>query len=66
MPVPRRRKASALAKVSSVAISLLDINFLFQKTRMFFLYGLPVGLLIYGRFFTFPAPTWIDLINVLE
>jgi len=67
--VPRRRKRSTLMKISSLpslAMKLLDIDFLFSKTRIFLLYGFAPAVIIWGMN-TEPAPTsWLELVNILD
>ena len=69
MPVPRRRQQTALMRVQSLpslALKMLDINFLFQKSRIFLLYGFAPAVVILGMN-TEPAPTsWLELINILD
>ena len=67
MPVPRRRKgtgAGALIKSPMAIFKVLDINFVFQKTRTLLLYGIAPSVILMGMF-TEPAPaSFFDLINI--
>ena len=68
MPVPKRRKAQgfSLASLPSQAVNLLDINFVFQKSKTILLYGFAPAVVVIGMM-TEPCPgSWFDLINLLE
>jgi hypothetical protein len=68
MPVPRRRKSQGLGALvvsPTVLISnLLDINFIFQKSKALLYYGF-TPMVIYIGMTTEPSPaSWFDLINI--
>jgi hypothetical protein len=67
MPVPRRRKAKgmgALVQSPLLLLKLLDIDFVFQKSRTVLLYGFAPTVVAMGMF-TEPSPvSWLDLINI--
>ena len=69
MPVPRRRKQTTLMRIQNApkfALKLLNIDFLFQKTRVFLLYGFAPAVILLGMN-TEPAPaSWLELINILD
>ena len=68
MPVPRRKRTSGALTVSNVSsqiISVLDINFVFQKTKTLLYWGWTPLVLAIGLY-TEPRPSWIDLINIWE
>ena len=68
MPVPRRRQAKGLSKYSKLPnqlLCLLDINYLFQKTRVLLLYSFAPGVVVLGLL-TEPKPSPFDLINIWE
>jgi hypothetical protein len=69
MPIPRRRQSKGLSPFKYVrlfASKLLDINFLFQNTRMILFYGFAPTVICIGMF-TEPTPaSWFDIINILE
>ena len=48
------------------AVRLLDIDFLFQKTRLVLFYGFAPAVVVIGMM-TEPRPaSWLDIINLLE
>lgn len=67
MPVPRRRSPKgpmALVKSPSNILKLLDIDFVFQKTKVLLLYGFAPSVILLGMYRE-PAPaSWFDLINI--
>lgn len=67
MPVPRRRKSKgvgALFKSPMLLFKILDIDFVFQKTKTLLYYGFAPGVVVLGMFME-PAPaSWFDLINI--
>jgi hypothetical protein len=70
MPVPKRRQSQggmkSLAALPSKALRLLDIDFLFQKTRLLLLWGFAPTVVLIGMM-TEPRPaSWFDLINIFE
>lgn len=70
MPVPKRRKSQGsvqtLAALPSYALRLLDINYVFQKTRPLLLWGFAPTVVVIGMM-TEPTPaSWFDLINLFE
>ena len=69
MPVPRRRKASAFSTITSLpsmALKLLDADFIFQKSKIFLYYGFAPAVICLGMM-TEPRPaSWLELINILE
>lgn len=67
MPVPRRRggKSSALAKIPSRVLQVLDINVIFNKTKTFLLLGFAPAVIWVGLR-TEPRPSLIDLFNIWE
>jgi hypothetical protein len=68
MAVPRRRQATkslTVSNLSSQIFSALDINYIFQKTKVLLLWTwtpLVIGIGLY----TDPRPSWVDLINIWE
>jgi len=67
MPVPRRRKSKGLSvpRLAELAPKLLDINFVFQHTKVFLLYGFMPAVLFIGLR-TEPRPSLIDVFNIWE
>jgi hypothetical protein len=69
MPVPRRRKQTALMRIQSLpslALKLLDIHFVFSHTRIFLLYAFAPAVIFIGMN-TDPKPaSWLELINILD
>jgi hypothetical protein len=66
MPVPRRRKKNgAVALLNPLALTkVLDISFVFQKSRMLLLYGFAPSVVLMGMF-SEPGPaSWFELINI--
>lgn len=67
MPVPKRRKpkGGAMAAYNPLQLlNLLDIHFMFTKTRSLLLYGFAPTVIVMGMF-TEPAPaSWLELINI--
>lgn len=67
MGVPRRRKSkggTSLIKKPLMLFKLLDIDFVFQKTRTLLFYGFAPSVVIMGML-TEPAPaSWFELINI--
>ena len=50
----------------SMALKLLDINFVFQNSRKVLFYGFAPAVIVIGMM-TEPRPAiWIDIINILE
>jgi hypothetical protein len=68
MPVPRRRRSKgvvSLAKLPGQAMSLLDINFIFQKTKPLLYWGFAPTVVLLGLSID-PKPSWLDLINIWD
>eukprot|EP00540_Astrosyne_radiata_P012484 CAMPEP_0116824034 /NCGR_PEP_ID=MMETSP0418-20121206/1173_1 /TAXON_ID=1158023 /ORGANISM="Astrosyne radiata, Strain 13vi08-1A" /LENGTH=69 /DNA_ID=CAMNT_0004452361 /DNA_START=85 /DNA_END=294 /DNA_ORIENTATION=+ len=69
MPVPKRRRPTGTARlmaIPSMALKLLDINFVFQHSRLVILYGFAPAVVVVGML-TEPCPaSWFDIINILE
>jgi hypothetical protein len=70
MPVPRRRQQakgfSLLKNMRTFIFKIVDIDFLFQNTRIALLYGFAPTVIAIGMF-TEPSPaSWFDIINILE
>lgn len=68
MPVPRRRQSKGvvtLRKLPSLALKILDINLIFQKTKTLLLWGW-TPIVLYIGMNTEPRPSWIDLINIWD
>jgi hypothetical protein len=70
MPVPKRRRAQgsgglALSKISSQVLKLLDIDFVWQRTKTYVLYAFPIYVLYTGLNME-PKPSFFDLINLWE
>ena len=67
MPVPRRRNSSGmrnLASLPAMGLRLLDIDFIFQKTRTALLWGFAPMVVTIGMM-TEPRPaSWFELINI--
>lgn len=68
MSVPRRRRASTIEQIRnipSLALKLLDADFLFQKSKTLLYYGMTPAIVLIGMM-TEPRPGWLELINILE
>lgn len=68
MPVPRRRRPTLIENVRnipSLALKLLDADFLFQKSKTLLFYGITPAVVLLGMM-TEPRPGWLELINILE
>jgi hypothetical protein len=69
MPVPKRQKRSlgslSLTKISSNALKLLDVSFLFEKTKTLLLWGFTPTVIWIGLR-TEPRPAFFDLFNIWE
>ena len=68
MPVPRRRRSKgvvSLSKLPSHALSLLDVTFIFEKTKPLIYYGFAPAVVLIGLY-TEPKPSLIDLFNIWE
>jgi hypothetical protein len=68
MPVPRRRNSAGIVSVSQLtkkALLVLDINFVFQKTKTLLYWGFTPAVIMIGLM-TEPKPSWIDIINIWE
>ena len=68
MPVPRRRKVTTfeqIRNIPSMALKLLDADFLFQKSKTLLYYGVTPAIVLMGMM-TEPRPGWLELINILE
>jgi hypothetical protein len=71
MPVQRRRNMSKgggrglFRTLSKNAVRLLDIDFVFQKSRTVLLWGFTPAVILWGLT-TEPRPNPIDLINIWE
>ena len=68
MPVPRRRRSKGLGSlVASPTVlisSLLDIDFIFQRSKTLIYYGF-APMVIYFGMTTEPTPaSWFELINI--
>jgi hypothetical protein len=51
-------------KAPSMALKVLDIDFVFRHTKTFLLYGFAPGVILLGMFKE-PAPaSWFELINI--
>ena len=69
MPVPKRRQGKgvrALINAPSMALKLLDIDFVFTNTKTLLLYGFAPAVVVLGMW-TEPAPaSWFDLVNIWQ
>jgi hypothetical protein len=68
MAVPRRRQSGGLVKfgkLSSRILSMLDVNYIFAKTRTLLLYGFAPAVVLIGLR-TEPRPSPWDLVNIWE
>jgi hypothetical protein len=68
MPVPRRRNSTGTVSVSQLtkkALLVLDINFVFQKTKTLLYWGFTPAVIMIGLM-TEPKPSWVDIINIWE
>lgn len=66
MPVPRRRSGKlSLAKLPGLAVSLLNVDFVFQKTKTIIYWGFAPAVILIGLR-TEPRPGLIDLFNIWE
>lgn len=72
MPVPRRRQqkskssASSILRLPSLALKLLNADFIFQKSKTLLYYGFAPAVVLMGMM-TEPRPaSWLELINILE
>jgi hypothetical protein len=68
MPVPRRRQSRGMAgltKLPSQALKVLDVDFVFQNTRVLLLWGFAPAVVLVGLM-TEPRPSPIDLFNIFE
>eukprot|EP00525_Craspedostauros_australis_P005986 CAMPEP_0198109636 /NCGR_PEP_ID=MMETSP1442-20131203/1693_1 /TAXON_ID= /ORGANISM="Craspedostauros australis, Strain CCMP3328" /LENGTH=68 /DNA_ID=CAMNT_0043765385 /DNA_START=131 /DNA_END=334 /DNA_ORIENTATION=+ len=67
MPVPKRRKSSgssALLAAPAAALKLLDIDYIFQRSRTLLFYTFAPSVILMGMLRE-PAPTsWFELINI--
>jgi hypothetical protein len=67
MPVPKRRETKALSvsNLSSLVKNCFNIDFVFQKTKVFLLYGFAPAVIAVGLS-TEPRPSLWDLFNIWE
>lgn len=69
MPVPKRRQSKSFAPfktLKSISSNLLNIDFLFQNTRLVLFYTFTPAVIVVGML-TEPTPaSWLDIINILE
>jgi hypothetical protein len=69
MPVPKRRnKGSGTLALSSLSKSIwkmLDIDFVWQRTKLYVLYAFPC-FVVYNGLQMEPKPSFIDLFNLWE
>ena len=67
MPVPRRRnQKNSMSSLPSLALKLLDANFLFEKSKWILYYGFAPAVVYLGMTKE-PCPSsWLELINILE
>jgi hypothetical protein len=66
MPVPRRRNQNPMGSLPSLALKLLDANFLFEKSKWIIYYGFAPAVVYLGMTKE-PCPSsWLELINILE
>jgi hypothetical protein len=56
---------AGLAKLPSQALKLMDVDFVFQNTRVFLLWGFAPVVVLVGLM-TEPRPSPIDLFNIFE
>jgi len=69
MPVPKRRKSSgsalSLSGISATFWKLLNIDFVFQRTKTVLLYGFTPAVVFCGLQME-PKPSVFDLFNIWE
>ena len=68
MPVPRRRRSKGVVNLSKLprqALSLLDVTFVFEKTKPLIYWGFVPAVVLVGLY-TEPRPSLIDLFNIWE
>ena len=68
MPVPRRRRPTTfeqIRNIPSLALKLLDADFLFKKSKTLLFYGITPAVVLFGMM-TEPRPAWMELLNILE
>jgi hypothetical protein len=70
MPVPKRRNkggagALAIPSISQLMLKLLDIDFIWQRTKSYVLYAFPC-IVIYHGLQMEPKPNFVDLFNIWE
>jgi len=69
MPVPKRRKSTgsalSLRAASTAFWKLLDIDFVFQKSKTILLYGFTPAVIFAGLQME-PRPSFFDLFNIWE